>query len=265
MSSTGCSLRLITGRGGRGIGSILARYADSDGYEKDLVRPYAWRYRHWVINALNQDMPFDQFTLEQIAGDLLPNATVEQRVATGFHRNVLTNREAGVDRAEARFEQNINRTNTISTVWLGLTAGCAQCHNHKYDPISQSEYYQLFAYVADIEEDDIDAPLPGEMGPYLKARPEYDAKRAALLAEYDIAPKQAVWEAKMRQAVENPGSRYRVGLSRHQLPGDERQRDEDALHRTGAAKPAAAGANDCGISSAIPDRRLRKTRRSKTS
>ncbi|HYI93754.1 MAG TPA: DUF1549 and DUF1553 domain-containing protein, partial [Bryobacteraceae bacterium] len=164
-----------------------------------------WRYRHWVINALNQDMPFDRFTLEQIAGDLLPNPSVEQRIATGLHRNVLTNREAGVDRAEARFDQNINRTNTISTVWLGLTTGCAQCHNHKYDPISQREYYQLFSYVADIEEDDIDAPLPGEVGPYLKARPEYEAKRAALLAEYDIAPKQALWESKMRQAVENPG------------------------------------------------------------
>ena len=97
----------------------LARYADSDGYEKDLVRPCAWRYRNWVIDAINADMPFDEFTVEQMAGDLLPNANVEQRVATGFHRNVLTNREAGVDRAEARFEQNINRTDTIGTVWLG--------------------------------------------------------------------------------------------------------------------------------------------------
>lgn len=184
----------------------LARYADSDGYEKDLVRPYAWRYRNWLINALNQDMPFDRFTLEQMAGDMLPNATVEQRVATGFHRNVLTNREAGVDRAEARFEQDINRANTISTVWLGLTMGCAQCHNHKYDPVSQREYYQLFSYVSNIEEDDIDAPMPGEVGPYLKARPERDAQRAALLAEYDIAPQQAAWEAKMRQAVEKPGT-----------------------------------------------------------
>src|SRR5690606_28270094 len=88
----------------------LARYADSDGYEKDLVRPYAWRWRNWVINSLNQDMPFDQFTIEQIAGDLLPNATTEQKVATGFHRNTLINREAGVPRAEDRFEQTINRT-----------------------------------------------------------------------------------------------------------------------------------------------------------
>jgi hypothetical protein len=87
----------------------LAHYADSDGYEKDQVRPYAWRYRHWVIDALNRDMPFDQFSIEQIAGDQLPGATVEQRVATGFLRNTLTNREAGVDRAEARFEQVVNR------------------------------------------------------------------------------------------------------------------------------------------------------------
>jgi len=183
----------------------LARYADSDGYEKDLVRPYAWRYRQWVIDALNQDMPFDQFTLEQIAGDLLPKATVEQRIATGFHRNVLTNREAGVDRAEARFEQNINRANTISTVWLGLTVGCAQCHNHKFDPISQREFYQFFSYISNIEEDDIDAPQPGELGPYLKARSEYDRKRAELLAEYDIPAEQATWEGKLKQAYEHPG------------------------------------------------------------
>ncbi|HYP08161.1 MAG TPA: DUF1549 and DUF1553 domain-containing protein [Bryobacteraceae bacterium] len=183
----------------------LARYADSDGYEKDLSRPFAWRYRNWVINALNKDMPFDQFTIEQLAGDLLPNATVEQRVATGFHRNVLTNREAGVDRAEARMEQDINRTNTISTVWLGLTVGCAQCHNHKFDPISQKEFKALFAFSSSIEEDDIDAPMPNEVEPYKKALPEYESKLAALLAEYDIASHQTVWEQKVKEAVENPG------------------------------------------------------------
>jgi hypothetical protein len=183
----------------------LARYADSDGYEKDLVRPYAWRYRNWVIDALNSDMPYDRFVLEQLAGDLIPNATVEQRVATGFHRNVLTNREAGVDRTEARFEQNVNRTNTVATVFLGLTAGCAQCHNHKYDPISQREYYGLFAYSANLEEHDIDAPLPGELGPWLRARPEYEKQRAALLSEYGVRELQATYESKLKQAVEKPG------------------------------------------------------------
>ena len=118
----------------------LARYADSDGYEKDWPRPYAWRWRHWVINALNDDMPFDQFTLRQIAGDLLPHPTVEEHVATGFHRNTLTNREGGVNEEQTRFEEVVDRANTVGAVWLGLTVGCAQCHDHKYDPITQKDY-----------------------------------------------------------------------------------------------------------------------------
>jgi hypothetical protein len=109
----------------------LARYADSDGYEKDLFRPEAWRWRQWVIDALNRDLPYDEFTIEQLAGDLLPHASVEQRVATGFIRNGLKNREGGVNREEARFEETIDRANTAGTVWLGLTVGCAQCHDHK--------------------------------------------------------------------------------------------------------------------------------------
>ncbi len=184
----------------------LARYADSDGYEKDLPRPYAWRWRSWVIDALNRDMPFDRFTIQQIAGDLLPNANVDTLVATGFHRNTLINREAGVPRAEDRFEQTINRTNTIATTWLGLTAGCAQCHDHKYDPISQREYYQLFAFMNSIVEENIDAPMPGELGPWMEAHPEYRKKRAALLAEYGIPAMQPVWEEKMRSAIQKPGS-----------------------------------------------------------
>lgn len=183
----------------------LARYADSDGYEKDSVRPYAWRYRHWVINALNSDMPFDRFTIAQMAGDLLPDATVEDRVATGFHRNALTNREAGVDRAEARFEQVINRTNTMGTTWLGLTVGCAQCHDHKFDPFSQREFYQLYALFNGADEVDIDAPLAGERGPYLKALPAYRGDRDKLLAEYKVPQLQAQWETKMRAAFANPG------------------------------------------------------------
>lgn len=184
----------------------LARYADSDGYEKDLARPHAWRYRNWVINALNSDMPYDEFVTEQVAGDLLPNATTEQRVATGFHRNALTNREGGVDRAEARFEQTINRTNTLGTVFLGLTVGCAQCHNHKFDAISQKEYYQFFAFENNIEERDIDAPLPGEVGPYLRARPVYDRERKDILEQYGIAPLQTEWESHIREAILKPGA-----------------------------------------------------------
>ena len=184
----------------------LARYADSDGYEKDIVRPYAWRYRHWVVDALNRDMPFNQFTIAQIAGDLLPGATVEQRVATGLHRNTLKNREGGVNLEQFRFEETVDRANTVGTVWLGLTVGCAQCHDHKYDAISQKDYYGFYAFFNNLEEPMIDAPLPGEMGPYLQKRSEYLAERAALLEEYCVGPERMdPWEAKLILAADNPG------------------------------------------------------------
>ena len=122
-----------------------ARYADSDGYEKDNHRPNAWRYRDWVIDAINADMPFDQFSIEQLAGDLLPNASDEQILATAFHRQTLTNTEGGTDQEQWRVAAVMDRTETLGTVWLGLTVGCARCHNHKYDQISQAEYYQLYA------------------------------------------------------------------------------------------------------------------------
>jgi mono/diheme cytochrome c family protein len=142
-----------------------ARYADSDGYEKDWSRPFAWRYRQWVINAFNRDMPFDRFTTAQLAGDLLPNGAAEDLIATGFHRNTMTNREGGVDNGQFKFEAAIDRTNTVAATWMGLTAGCAQCHDHKYDPFSQKDYYQLFSFFEPLEEIDIDAPLPGSLVP----------------------------------------------------------------------------------------------------
>ena len=137
----------------------MARYADSDGYEKDNPRPNAWRYRDWVIHAINSDMPFDQFTVEQLAGDLLPNATMDQRLATAFHRQTLTNTEGGTDKEQFRVEACVDRVNTTSAVWLGLTAGCAQCHTHKYDPITQAEYYQLFAFFNNGDETDLEVPM----------------------------------------------------------------------------------------------------------
>jgi mono/diheme cytochrome c family protein len=123
----------------------LARYADTDGYEKDLRRTI-WKYRDWVINAFNQDMPFDQFTIEQIAGDLLPNPTTEQLIATGFHRNTMLNLEGGVDQLEAHHNVVVDRVDTTATVWLGTTLACARCHDHKYDPLTQKEYYQMYAF-----------------------------------------------------------------------------------------------------------------------
>ncbi len=123
----------------------LARYADSNGFQADQFRDI-WLYRDWVINAMNKDMPFDQFTIEQIAGDLLPKATFQQQVATGFHRCTTCNVEAGVDPEENRTNQIFDRVNTTGIVWLGTTFTCAQCHNHKYDPFTQKDYYQLFAF-----------------------------------------------------------------------------------------------------------------------
>ena len=141
-----------------------ARYADSNGYSVDAPRQI-WKYRDWVISALNNDMPFDLFTVEQLAGDLLPDATISQQIATGFHRNTQINQEGGIDPEQFRIDSVFDRVATTGSVWLGLTIGCAQCHNHKFDPITQKEYYQFFAFFNNQEEpsltvyeDGIDAP-----------------------------------------------------------------------------------------------------------
>lgn len=139
----------------------LAHYADSDGYLGDAFRPHAWMYRDWVIAAINQDLPFDQFTIEQLAGDLLPDARLSQRTATGFLRNTLRNTEAGVDLEEYRLQEIVDRVNTVGVGWLGLSLGCAECHSHKYDPISQREFYQIFAFFNDA--DDVDLPATKAM------------------------------------------------------------------------------------------------------
>ncbi len=137
----------------------LARYADSNGYEKDRARNI-WPYRDWVVRALNADMPYDQFTIAQIAGDMLPDATPDQRVATGFHRNTMLNEEGGIDPLEFRFQAIVDRVATTGATWLGLTVGCAQCHTHKYDPIPHREYYQLMAFLNNADEPDLDLPPP---------------------------------------------------------------------------------------------------------
>lgn len=135
----------------------VARYADTNGYEKDRPRSI-WPYRDWVIDAFNTNMPFDQFTVEQIAGDLLPNATQSQRIATGFHRNAMLNEEGGIDVAEDWFKRSVDRANTTATVFFGLTMSCGQCHSHKYDPITQREYYRFFAFFNDAGEDNLRLP-----------------------------------------------------------------------------------------------------------
>ncbi|MBM81412.1 MAG: hypothetical protein CMJ78_12595 [Planctomycetaceae bacterium] len=133
----------------------LARYSDTNGYEKDRGRSI-WPFRDWVIKALNADMPFDQFTVEQLAGDMLPDSTNSQRVATGFHRNTMINEEGGIDPLEYRFYAMVDRVATTGTVWLGMTTGCAQCHSHKYDPISHTEYYGLMALMNNADEPELE-------------------------------------------------------------------------------------------------------------
>lgn len=136
----------------------LARYADTKGYEKDRPRPI-WRYRDWIIDALNADMPYDQFTAEQLAGDLLPNATNEQILATAFHRNTMENDEGGTDDEEFRVAAVKDRVDTTAQVWMGLTMGCAKCHTHKYDPISIEDYYSFYAIFNQTEDADRGAPI----------------------------------------------------------------------------------------------------------
>jgi hypothetical protein len=152
-----------------------ARYADTNGYQTDGERTM-WRWRDWVIEAFNDNMPFDRFTVEQIAGDLLPQATLEQKIATGFNRNHRGNSEGGVIPEEYAVEYVVDRVDTTSTVWLGLTAGCARCHDHKYDPITQKEFYQLFAYFNNVPEKG-KAIKYGNSPPYLKAPTREHAKK----------------------------------------------------------------------------------------
>ncbi len=164
----------------------LARYADSNGYSIDGPREI-WKYREWVINALNRDMPFREFVIEQIAGDMLPGTTLEQRVATGFHRNTQINQEGGIDVEQFRVEAVADRVHTTGVVFLGLTLGCARCHNHKFDPITQKEYYQFFAFFNNQDE-----PTLALADPAVAARREaFQAQIRKLAAEY--TDRQDAW------------------------------------------------------------------------
>ena len=146
----------------------IARYADSNGYSIDGSRSI-WRYRDWVIEALNNDMPFDQFVIEQIAGDLLPNPTESQLIATGFHRNTMINQEGGIDYEQYRVEAVVDRVSTTGVAFLGLTVGCARCHDHKFDPISQREFYQFYSFFNNVDE--LGGNIPDGEGPAFQMQP----------------------------------------------------------------------------------------------
>jgi len=167
----------------------LARYADTNGYEKDRPRTI-WPYRDWVIKSLNDGLPFDEFTVAQIAGDLLPNATREQRVATGFNRNTMLNEEGGIDPLEFRYLATVDRVSTAGTTWLGLTVGCAQCHTHKYDPITQREYYEFMASLNNADEPEMDLPPPDAAAQEAARKEKLTRLIAALPDRWPVADKQ---------------------------------------------------------------------------
>jgi hypothetical protein len=176
-----------------------ARYADSNGYTIDGER-VMWPYRDWVIQALNQDKPFDRFTVEQLAGDLLPNPTKSHLVATGFHRNTVINEEGGVDPEQARVEQVMDRVQTTGAVWLGLTLGCAQCHTHKFDPIPHKEYYQMFAFFNSTMDVNNQGPVVPVQRGEMFGKPETQtpedplAQRGPMRGEIRGELKQGDWE-----------------------------------------------------------------------
>jgi hypothetical protein len=193
----------------------LARFADTNGYEKDRRRS-TWKYRDWVIDAFNRDMPFDRFTVEQIAGDMLPDATEAQHVATGFNRNAMVNEEGGVDQMEARWQTIVDRVDTTASVWLGSTLACAQCHDHKFDPFTQRDFYTFFAFFentdykiegdASISEDKLIEPrLDTPTSEQRARRRELEAEMAEVRRELEantaaLDSEQAVWERELTAA-----------------------------------------------------------------
>ena len=183
----------------------LARYADTDGYEKDERRT-VWRWRDWVIEAFNRDLSFDRFTIEQLAGDLLPDATAETVLATGFHRNTMTNKEGGTDPEEFRVAAVKDRVDTTATVWLGTTLACAQCHDHKYDPLTQADYYRFLAFFDGTEDvgnsnaPEVRAPRAADVAREAQLRPEKSRLESALASPGDeVARERARWEAAWRE------------------------------------------------------------------
>lgn len=196
-----------------------SRFADSNGYQVDRDREM-WAWREWVIQAFNRNLPFDQFTVEQLAGDLLPNPTLDQRIATGFNRNHMINEEGGIIPEEFLAEYCADRVETTATVWLGLTMNCARCHDHKYDPLTQKDYFSLFAFFHNVTEKgvgDYGQPIRRNTPPFVKLpAPEAEAKLAELNRELDATNRQITnltatllaagaveWEERVRAAVPN--------------------------------------------------------------
>lgn len=174
----------------------LARYADTDGYFGDKPRQI-WLYRDWLIRAFNRNLPYDQMTIEQLAGDLLPDATTEQRIATGFNRNHMSNDETGLIDEEFRLEYVADRTDTTMSVWLGLTAGCARCHDHKYDRLTQREYYQLSAFFNNVPERGL---LAGSNAPPILSVPSAEQQQRLAVLQQAASEARAAWQPQREAA-----------------------------------------------------------------
>lgn len=226
-----------------------ARYADSNGFQQD-GDTFQWIWRDWVVAALNRNMPFDQFTVEQIAGDLLPDATAEQRVATAFNRNHLLNGEGGAIPEEQRFNILFDRVDVTATNWLGLTVACAQCHDHKYDPITQRDYYRLLAAFNNVGESGV---VPGGPTRVRVAPPILDvatAAQKAQLATLDmiaadlrsaLSGKQGLWEAQVRTIPDHPDRTIRSLLDDIDPTGKETRVKEVAEYFKARVEPTLAG------------------------
>jgi mono/diheme cytochrome c family protein len=203
-----------------------ARYADSNGYNIDAPRSI-WKYRDWVIAAFNADMPFDRFTIDQIAGDLRPKASLAERIATGFHRNTQINQEGGIDVEQFRIDAVIDRVNTTGTVFLGLTIGCAQCHDHKYDPIAQRDYYKLFAFFNNVDEPDLEIATPAELSRRKAIEIQIDDFHRGLAARYpDLDERERKWETTLALAftqVQTADVRVAFDLPREKRSSSQRR------------------------------------------
>ena len=200
--SSGCSLHRYHGERMAMDWLDAARYADTNGFQNDFARTM-WPWRDWVIAAFNRNLPFDRFLIEQLAGDLLPGATLEQRIATGFNRNNRTVTEAGSIDEEYRIENAVDRLETTATVFLGLTLGCARCHDHKFDPVSQTEFYQFLGFFNNVNEQGVYTETRGNVPPLITLPTEQDRTRMAGFEIVFAAAKASGdkdWIAKVKKA-----------------------------------------------------------------